>query len=160
MTEAANPLTGWAIDTSTGTPILTYEACSVIQDEQAHLVMRALTTLDALTRELAETKAAADASQAAFDTDLEAGRADLHATIAAQAERIKALEEENEALQDGPFSESIGAAMDAARARERERITRIIAQPNDICWINSDIHGVYADPRLIRAALAPKEVLG
>lgn len=30
---------GWAIDTSTGTPILTYEACSVIQDEQAHLVM-------------------------------------------------------------------------------------------------------------------------
>ena len=30
---------GWAIDYSTGSPILTYEACSVIQDEQAHLVM-------------------------------------------------------------------------------------------------------------------------
>ena len=55
----------------------------------------AIASLAALTRELAETKAAADASQAAFDADLEAGRADLEATIAAQAERIKALEEES-----------------------------------------------------------------
>lgn len=42
MTTNHDPMKGWAIDTSTGTPILTYEACSVIQDEQAHLVMRLL----------------------------------------------------------------------------------------------------------------------
>lgn len=33
---------GWGIDMSTGTPILVYENCSVIQDEQARLVLRAL----------------------------------------------------------------------------------------------------------------------
>ena len=29
----------WAIDYTTGRPILTYEGCSVIQDEQAHWLL-------------------------------------------------------------------------------------------------------------------------
>lgn len=33
---------GWKIDLQTGTPILVYESCSVIQDEQAYLIMRLL----------------------------------------------------------------------------------------------------------------------
>ena len=33
---------GWTIDTSTGTPILMYDNCSVIESEQAHLVLTAL----------------------------------------------------------------------------------------------------------------------
>lgn len=33
---------GWTIDTSTGTPILMYNNCSVIESEQAHLVLTAL----------------------------------------------------------------------------------------------------------------------
>jgi len=33
---------GWEIDLTTGTPILTFEKCSVIQDAQADLVMRLL----------------------------------------------------------------------------------------------------------------------
>lgn len=42
-------LPGWGIDTSTGTEILVYEHCSVIEDEQAHLVVSALRHLDAST---------------------------------------------------------------------------------------------------------------
>jgi len=32
----------WEIDYSSGSPILTYEKCSVIQDDQAHYIMHLL----------------------------------------------------------------------------------------------------------------------
>lgn len=38
----------WEIDLSTGTPILVYEKCSVIQDEQAYQVLDALTRVKQL----------------------------------------------------------------------------------------------------------------
>lgn len=48
-----NPATppGWEIDMSTGTPILMFEKCSVIQDEQAHFVFRLISEHIALRDE-------------------------------------------------------------------------------------------------------------
>lgn len=42
LSNVVMPPKGWEIDLSTGTPILMFEKCSVIQDEQAYLVMRLL----------------------------------------------------------------------------------------------------------------------
>ena len=47
---------GWEIDISTGTPILMFEKCSVIQDEQAYMMMGALTKLTTLRAELAAAR--------------------------------------------------------------------------------------------------------
>ena len=52
---------GWKIDTSTGSRILTYNGCSVIQDEQADEVMALLGQVAELEAELAEIKAERDA---------------------------------------------------------------------------------------------------
>jgi len=41
--DQVSPLTkGWEIDMTTGTPILMFEKCSVIQDEQAYMLMKLL----------------------------------------------------------------------------------------------------------------------
>lgn len=55
-------LSDWEIDKSTDVPILTYKKCSVIQDEQAFLIMKALSNLDAAI--LAERKRCAGVCRA------------------------------------------------------------------------------------------------
>ena len=92
-----------------------------------------LAALDALTREAEEAKAGWDASEAKFDADIEAARADLDATIAAQAEHIKALEEALARI-EGHTTPDVAPGTPAPNPR----------------WI----HGI------ARAALAPKEAKG
>lgn len=135
----------------------------------------ALAALAALTRELAETKAAADASQAAFDADLEAGRADLEATIAAQAERLAASQASD--------AESIAMYRRARDERDKFKAlagglaATIAAQGKRIATLEEALERIKGhtcpdmapgtpapDPRWIhaiaRAALAPKEAQG
>lgn len=89
----------WAIDHSTDNPILTYENCSVIQDEQAHFVLGLIQQLPLIQTALEHASFALDGVVALDDEDMgkDGGSATAQHTKRTVDRALKALR----ALTDG-----------------------------------------------------------
>lgn len=97
---------------------------------------------DALTREAEEARAGWDASEARFDADIEAARADLDAIIIAQAERIAKLTN----------------ALEIAKIAMAERRSYVNGGDPSGCWQEMKYGTIWdEEDAQVAAALAPKE---
>ena len=65
-----NTRKGWGIDLTTGTPILVYDGCSVIQDEQAWFVFGLIEWTRAFNNAPTTERGAREAVLASLNTDL------------------------------------------------------------------------------------------